>query len=296
MSSEGSSGWYELAGVLNSAEASAIRTGSAGPLLAEFAKRNSTTPNMLRKMQRSRLFIEKHAADLLLTLSRLPLSYIDVLSRIHSIETTEARRLADALAKDHASFTYRKLLNEYDVLRANRSKTSIVASRNKSHVAQFKKDVLHAATEGKLRFIHEADSPGTQPIVYRVWKGSHAFASPYMTSGFKKAKISPDIGVVDIDGYDCFLQYDDDPRDLARDRVMKSFTEATFFDRFWIILPAGGSTIYEELIEGLGASNLGVLRFCAVTAQFSCGLSPIIPPNPDRRGFWTCTQLAYCAR
>lgn len=290
--------WFNMAGRLSAAEALGVQSGSGKAVLAEFARRESVNPNMLRKMQRARLHIEKNEAERLDVLSRLPLSYVDVLSRVGAIDPGRARDLAARLARDPSGFSYRKLLQVYDDIRADRSKSGTGQQRHKSHVAQFKKDILSAASSGHANILYPGVVARREVVAFRPWKGGHEFVSPFMTSRTKRpgSRLDDIVTTHEIDGYDCYLQYDDDLRELARDRVIKGSAEATFFNRLWFVLPAERSTIYEEMIDHLGPSNLGVLRFCAKSSGFTCTRAPVLAPNPDRRTFWTKHSIAYCAK
>ena len=290
--------WFDLAGRLSAAEALAIRSGAGKEILTSFAKQSSVSPNMLRKMQRARAYIESHEPELLQSLSQVPLSYVDVLSRIGAINLGMAKETAARLVRDPSAFTYRKLLNIYDDIRADRSKNSNSNQRHKSHVAQYKKDILSAAKSGCINFIYPDVGARREILTFRPWKGGHEFVSPFMTSRTRKIDSSPNSFVTtnEIDAFDCYLQYDDDPRELARDRVMRGSTEATFFRRLWLVLPADQERLYEQMVYNLGPSNLGVLRFCAKSSVFECTLRPDNKPNPDRREFWTEHSISYCAK
>lgn len=290
--------WFDLAGRLSAAEGTGVKSGTGKEALTAFARQEAVNSNMLRKMQRARLYIERNESERINVLSRLPLSYIDVISRLGAIDQIVAKDITTRLVEKPSSFSYRKLLEVYDDIRADRSKIDVGEHKHKSHVAQFKKDILTAAKFGYANFLYPGIIAEQEVVTFRPWKGGHEFVSPFMTSRTKRIGSRPDGTVTtnEIDAFDCYLQYDDDPRELARDRVMKASVGATFFNRLWLVLPKDRSNIYEQMVEHLGPSNLGVLRFSAKSSCFECALQPKIGPNPDRRKLWNEHSISYCAK
>jgi hypothetical protein len=293
-------GWFEIATQLTEAESTHPQNEEGQTWLSVFAKDTKNNPNMLRRMQRAKDFINKNFNKKdIESLSRLPLSYVDVLSRAYSIDRYAAIELAKLILYSGEAVTYRSLLARYEKIRQNDSKVRNASVPHKSGVFFFKKRCFEIAKNGGMNKIYNEILSYRGGLRFRIWKGGHAFVSPYMTCRLDADEASQlrDSGdIYYIDAFDCFTQYKGESSDIARDRILKAASEATFFTRLWIMLPAEQDDIYERLLGKLGPNNLGIIRIDVDLEICRCTLVPKQAPMPDRRSLWNNGELKYTAR
>lgn len=292
-------GWFEIAAKLTEAEKVNPRNEQGETWLSVFSKETKNNQNMLRRMQRSKDFIDNNfEGDDLRKLARMPMSYIDILSRAHYVDKDASIALSKELLKTDNLLNYRSLLKKYEKIKS--SDINIINSRtpHKSSVFYFKRKCFEMALNGGMDNIYSHLLPYRRSLKFRIWKGGHDFVSPHMTCRLDADEASKGKGIGElysIDAFECFTQYDDEPSDIPRDRILSAITEATFFTRLWIMLPIEGGDRYERMMHKLGPTNVGVVRVDLDSSICHCTLSPKQAPMPDRRHMWSDHELRYIA-
>ena len=286
--------WFKLAARLSEAETDGVRNDEGQTWVSIVSQETKNNQNMLRRMQKARSFVMHNfdASDGE-KLSQMPLSYVDILSRAHVVKRDAAIVLAKELISDQGRFTYRSLLERFNSIRNDNISILTDKMPHKSGVFHFKKRCFEIAADGGMDHIYQGLGYH-ESLKFRIWKGGHPFVSPHMTCRVSDNKgIATDIH--DIDGYDCFMQYRDEARDNPRDRILRSVSEATFFTRLWVMLPADGDRRYEILLEKIGSTNVGIVRVDTTKEKCECTMLPKQSPVPDRRHLWSKHELRYVA-
>lgn len=294
--------WFEVGSSLSKLEATVPRRDSTSTWLDVAVAATRQNKDMLRKMQRAVRFIDKQKDKATKDeLRRRPLSHVDVVIRAIGLDFDHGTALLESYLESGSSYTYRRLLDAYEAIR---KKTALFPAekvrRTKSTLGEFQR-VCYEVISGPamLDLYGQICRKRPHAVSARVWKGGHPVASPYAT--LRRAEADPpewdrdSRRSVGIDGVDCFVQYETDPLEVARRRMVAAATEATFFDILWLLLPWGQDASYEAIAETLAVPNLGILRIDPVRRSVATARLPFGAPVPDRRDLWDDWQRRYIA-
>lgn len=291
--------WFDVGSSLSKLEEAVPRRDSTSTWLDVAVAATRQNKDMLRKMQRAARFIDKQKDKAIKDeLKRRPLSHVDVVMRAIGLDFDNGTALLDSYLEGGSSYTYRRLLDAYEAIR---KETALFPSekvrRTKSTLGEFQRACYEVISGPAMLDLYEQIC-GRRPhaISARVWKGGHPVASPYATLRRAEAdRPEWERESVGIDGVDCFVQYETDPPEVARRRMVAAATEATFFDILWLLLPSGQDASYEAIATTLEVPNLGILRVDPVRKAIVATRLPFGAPVPDRRRLWDDWQRRYLA-
>jgi hypothetical protein len=270
--------WFELAWALAELEKASPVDENGRPWVQRAEAESGYSANQLRRMAKVALFrnylIQNEPALAAKALDR-PFSHLEMIGKIWKLDEGEARKLIDY---ENNNDTFRSLLEVYDKIGQRSSgSTPIVAGKRAAKdfrekvITLLKQDTAHLFAETALDF------EIMRPIV------PFRYANPdYYMVGREHGK------VVRIEAIDCYALYGGSQRDTALRKIVAASAEATFFCRFWIVMPAGecaADIIYEA--EELGLANVGVIVLENEKLEWARTPPFDAQPNPDRRNLWS---------
>ena len=272
--------WTEIAFALSELEASGPSDEHGRPWIQRAEEESGYSANQLRRMAKVADFLNRlihsdpPAAELL---SGRPFSHIEMISKIWLLDEQHARQL---IRDTSTHRTFRDLLKIHVNLSQERGGTAPIAA-GKMAAKQFRQKPLHLIKRN-LEKLRPPNSSLAMEIMRPVVPFRYASPDFYI--------IGRDIGkVVHIDAIDCYALYGGSQNDAALRKVLLAATEASFFTRFWIVVPEGEcANVFLWESGKLNLDNVGIIT---VTANdhllWSRVPSAAARPIPDRRHLWT---------
>lgn len=272
--------WTEIAFALSELEASGPTDEHGRPWIHRAEQESGYSANQLRRMSKVADFLNRliqsdpPAAELL---RGRPFSHIEMISKIWQLDEPQAREL---VRDTNVHRTFRDLLKIHADMSQEHGGTPPIAA-GKMAAKQFRQKALRLIKQNLEKLGGQNPSLSIEivrPIV------PFRYASPdYYIIGRDAGK------VVQIDAIDCYALYGGSQNDAALRKVLLVATEASFFTRFWIVVPEGEcANIFLWESGKLNLDNVGIITVTANDHLFWSRIpSAAARPMPDRRHLWT---------
>jgi len=288
------SDWYSAALEMTALERGSppVTPGAGWPEFA--ASVAGVNSNMLRKMQRAAAFVDQ-VTDLQLRerLKSRPLSHLEVLVRLHSLDPQAGDDLLSRYRASDMKLSYRELLSAYDAARDKASEPGLTARKTKGAAAAFVSTCAGIVSGDGMAGLYGAMACNRRRPVRvgrvrrtmpRAWTEAMLVSPAFFL--FRDNRLGwDDPAQVGVDGVQAWHQHRSDNPVVAKRRMVEAATEATMLDVLWIFLPGGLPESYERHAEDLGLTNVGVIRVDQQGNPRPTRL-PSAPPELDRRGLW----------
>ncbi len=271
--------WSQVAGALVELEKAGPVDEHGRPWIQRAETESGYSANQLRRMAKIALFrnyLIQNEPALAGKILDKPFSHIEMIGKIWKLDEGEARKLIE---NENPNDTFRSLLETYDRIgQSSSGSTPIVAG--KKAAKDFREKAVSLLKQNTAHLFAPRTSLDFQiirPIV------PFRYANPdYYIVGRERGK------VVRIDAIDCYALHGGSQRDTALRKIVAASAEATFFSRFWIVMPAGESAsdvLYEA--RELDLANVGVIVL--ENGKIEWARIPLLDatPNPDRRHLWS---------
>ena len=280
--------WMDVADAFRALETGALRAPDGTTWLTVASETSQLSANQLRRMARARAFVIEVESQHIGSEKRLraiPFSHVEVLAKLWALDRTSAQKLIDQAHPKR--FTYLGLLEEYKLRRSE-------ASGRASPMAAGK----HAAQE----FIRTCGDLLLEKPVLTGVQGQRTILRPII--GFRYT--NPDFVIRDVsqpsnpilEAIDCYFVSSKAQQDTLRRKMAQIAFEATFFMRFWCLIPSTELRgAFLGASEELGLSNVGLVIVDAAHRTLTIDRRPdsSAVPIPDRTRLifsdWGFTKL-----
>lgn len=315
--------WHSAGTLLTQLEADGSSPPAESNWLEFVMKSTGASRNTLRMMQRAAKFVDVQQDNLTRkVLIQSGLRHVDVLMRAIELDQEKGTTMLQSFINSASPQSFRELNEKYEALRAGAiSLDARHVKKTRESAGAFRKACMEVLTHDYMRVIYE-DIFGAQPdtLSVRVWKGAHPLTSPYATIRRppielteKQSRWSPsgNGSASFVDGVECFMRYDNDEYDVARNRLLQAATESSLYDIFWLLIPTAGNSrsvfaldgedpfkegdFYVSLFNKLAVPNLGMIIIEPTRPMIDRVLLPSGPPDPDRRHLWNQQTRTYLA-
>lgn len=271
--------WYQLVAALRDLENTSLGDAEGRPWVKVAANLSGYVANQLRQMDRTMAGLEtlasEHAGVCLDAVLSRPYNHLEIIVRIAKLAPHDAVGLLTA-ADSSRPHTYRDLREHYEKLRAGMTGRASPRSAGQQTSQAFIRAAFEVlSVESNLRTLcGQASEDG--PCIFQKWPGGFAYANPDFM-------IAQTIGQRrHLFAVECVSVYGDVNQDVSVREVLRCSVEATFFKRYFIVLPRWSPIDLIQIhrhrlaLNNVGIAVIGKNELIVVT-------HPDGDPLPDRQ-------------
>ncbi|XYD06874.1 hypothetical protein R1A27_17005 [Methylobacterium sp. NMS12] len=289
--------WYQLVEALRDLENTSLGDPEGRPWVKVAAERSGYTANQLRQMDRTMAGLEvlakEHAGVSLDAALSRPYNHLEIIVRIAKLAAADAVGLLTG-AGNVKSCTYRDLRAHYEKLRAGMTgRASPRSAGQQTSQAFIRAAFAMLSVESNLRTLcGRAFDDG--PCALQKWPGGFTYANPdfmiTQTIGQRRSLFA----------VECVSVYGDVNQDASVREVLRCSVEATFFKKYFLVLPRWSPIDLVQVhrhrlaLNNVGIAVIGESELIVVT-------HPDGDPLPDRQrmvldNVWIADRIRHHGR